>query len=174
MANGIDYQEVLADLIAKRDKLDGAIAGIQAMLGLQGGSGMPEEPGALKQSPQAQLEARVESDSFFGMTVIDATVKYLRMVKKKQSIVEIARALEAGGLTHAASDFTATVRSMVHRESTKGDVIVKVGRGEWGLKEWYPGARASKMFGTTRAQRRGSEPEEGDSEPEDYAEPDSE
>lgn len=86
----INYDSVLADLRAKREKLDAAIAGIELMLGLS-------SPSAAT-SPNTPIQAQeVESDSFFGMSIPDAARKFLGMRKKPQTTQEIADALNRGG-----------------------------------------------------------------------------
>lgn len=139
----INYEAVLEDLRAKRDRLDAAIRGIETILGLQSsGVALPVASG-----PSAPASQEVEPDSFFGMSIPDAIRKYLGMKKKPQSTQEIANALDRGGLTHQSENFGNTVGSILHRIDNSGGDIVRVGRGTWGLATWYPGARRKRPNG---------------------------
>jgi hypothetical protein len=137
MANEqIDPEAVLADLIAKRDALDGAIAAIRAAYGLaqpapQGGSpvGRPIDPSS------------IPDDAFFGLSIGEAAKKYLGIMKRKQSIREIAEALDNGGLPHSSTNFFNTVATMLNRAAKGDPELVRVGRGEWGLAGWYGNRR---------------------------------
>src|SRR5258706_11942734 len=130
----INYESVLEDLKAKREKIDAAIRGIESMLGLS--SSGPGTPGGSTHHGQD-----VESDSFFGMSIPDAARKYLGMKRKPQSTQDIAGALDRGGLTHQSENFGNTVGSILHRMEGAGGDVVRVGRGTWGLASWYPGRR---------------------------------
>ena len=71
----------------------------------------------------------IPDDAFFGLSIGEAAKKYLMMVKKKQSVREIADALDRGGLPHTSSNFVATVGTMMNRTAQELD-LVRVGRGE--------------------------------------------
>jgi len=118
MSRSVDYGAVLADLKAKRAGLDQAISAIEALV-----SGSAVRPGM-----------------FQGMSLTEAAVAYLRFVKEKQSIREIAAALERGGFHHTSKDFTNTVRAVLGRNAQNEAVIVKDGTA-WALAEWYRGRR---------------------------------
>jgi hypothetical protein len=51
---------------------------------------------------------------------------------------EIAAALKAGGLVMNSAEPANTVGSILTRRFDQVGDIVKVGRGVWGLQEWYP------------------------------------
>ena len=136
MTNDLDYGAFLADLRAKRDQLDSAIKAIEAIVGAQA-----------KSAPALTL-GDIPSDAFFGMSVIDAAVKYLRMTKKPATPTEIAEAIEMGGFTHQSKNLSNTIYTTLDRASTRDDVITKVGR-RWGLAEWYPGRRTVKRLRAT-------------------------
>jgi len=130
MPEAIDYEAVLADLEAQKTALEAAIAGIRQMLG--------RGPQTVPSAPTGRPESTViESDTFFALTVGEAAKKYLRMTKRKQSAAAIAEALDEGGLHHTSKSFPNTVRTALIRDPE----VVQVGRGEWGLAEWYPGRR---------------------------------
>ncbi|MGH7724400.1 MAG: hypothetical protein ACREOU_03135 [Candidatus Eiseniibacteriota bacterium] len=137
---GIDYRAVLADLEAKKSKIEAAIEVIRTMVEGGGADGQPSL------GPPGAPDLALRSDSFFGMSIPDATEKFLRATKRPQSPPAIARALEQGGYTHSSSNFPNTVRASINRLPGK---FVQVGR-EWGLVEWYPGMRRAKRGGEPR------------------------
>jgi hypothetical protein len=83
---------------------------------------------------------QIPSDAFFRMGIVPAARKYLEMVKRKQTIPEIARALEAGGFKHRSKRFDATIRTTLRRSGE----FMKLGRGEWALPEWYRGGKRTQ------------------------------
>jgi len=145
MENTIDYQAVLADLKTKRDDLNAAIKAVEIILGQtssQDGTPMTQ-PGAGKTS--------LRTDSFFGMGIGDAAVKYLGMVKAPRSTNAIMKALEEGGLTHTSKSFYGTVFTALKRRSEIEGDVTKV-KKEWGLIAWYPGMRKVKKNEPTDAE----------------------
>lgn len=129
---GIDpYDAVLADLKAKRDQIDHAILVLE---GLRGGVSLP----GLVQ-PQTGPDADVDGPgAFLGMTIPDAAKKLLNARKRALGNADIVAAFKAGGLEMRSVDPLNTIGSVLTRRfNTVGD-IVRVGRGVWGLAEWYP------------------------------------
>jgi hypothetical protein len=152
------YGQVLADLIAKRDQLNIAIAAIEALVGA-GGPGSPGTPvvadilvGRRQDSSQG-----IASDAFFNMSVMDATEKLLKIVKKPQSANAIAKALEDGGLIHQSGNFVATVYTTLRRAAERGDRVTQVQKN-WGLAEWYPGRPRNRDDGGHKKQRKAKRP----------------
>jgi hypothetical protein len=98
----------------------------------QGGS-LPEMP------PLAggrTSNGEISHDTFFKMTVPDASEKYLKLAKTTKPTSEIAASLLKGGLKSTSKDFTGMVKTVLSRDAR----FVKVNK-EWGLDEWYPGMR---------------------------------
>lgn len=128
------YALVLADLRAKRDQIDTAIAAIE---GLQGGAA------TLKPvvHPTAPVDAApaAPAGAFLGMSIPDATKKLLARERRAMTNPEIWDKLKAGGLHLNSLDPVNTVGSVISRRFDKVGDIVRVGRGTWGLVEWYPG-----------------------------------
>lgn len=85
-------------------------------------------------------ETEISHDSFFGMTIGDASKKYLSMVKVTKSTADIAEALERGGLKHSSKSFATTVRSILGARED----FTRVPNGDWGLSDWYPGQGRGK------------------------------
>ncbi len=138
---GVDYNAVLADLEARRDQIDSAIAVIRSLITTGVTSTPPVELKSSFKAPAATNEdVSIHSDTFFGLSIPDATKKFLAMRKRPVSPADIVAALKAGGQVNAtASDnFDRTLSSVLYRVSTTNGGIVRVSRGNWGLSEWYP------------------------------------
>lgn len=153
------YAIVLADLRAKRLQIDQAIAAIEAIRGV----GAPSATNA----PAAPGQEDSESpDDFLGMSISEATKKLLKSRRKKMANSEILAALQAGGLVMTSADPLNTVGAVITRRSKEVGDIVKLGRGVWGLKEWYPGRSFNKP-----AKGNGDEARSSSSAPEPPLEP---
>lgn len=146
MASEIDYAAVLADLEAKRAALDHTIAGIRQMLNL----GAEQNPSASTAGVDRtdQPTTRVQFDSFFRMTMPDAIVKYLEMSKRPQTVSEITKALQEGGLPTTAKNLMPLVGSRLSRMKSAGEVANV--QGKWGLATWYPAARTQATVKSTK------------------------
>lgn len=143
----INYAEVLADLKQKRLAIDDAIRGISAMLHLNGGPPSPamgatSDLGVGSESSEsAPTIQHIPPDAFFGISIVEATKKFLSMQKRPKSTLEIKDALESGGYNHTSKNFYATIFSGLSRENNKPTgSIVKV-NDLWGLADWYPNRR---------------------------------
>ena len=130
----INYAHVLRDLRRRRRELGSAIAAIERIVGQNpGGSGEAERP-RLATAHGGQIC----SDAFFGLSVPDAIQKYLEVMKRPCTVSEIAKGIEAGGLTHQAKNFYANVSTALRRLKDRG-VVAKLPGNKWGLAAWYPG-----------------------------------
>ena len=129
----VNYEAVLVDLRARRASIDAAIAAIEQFQTAL--AGQPGEGIAVRQMDPTSIS----EDAFFGLSIVEAAKKYLGMVKRKQSIKEIADALDRGGLPHTSTNFVATVATMLRRANDPD--LAKVGRGDWGLAGWYGNRR---------------------------------
>jgi len=139
MTEGISvdpYDAVLADLRAKRDQIDRMIDQLTAF---RSGMAGPGPQGSVKPDLAAQSQPIDPTGMFLGMSIVDATKKLLALRKKAMSNADILADLKAGGLVLTSNDQLNVVSSVLMRRfKTEGD-IVRVSRGVWGLKEWYPG-----------------------------------
>jgi len=143
MADTIDYKAVLADLKAKRAKYDAMITAMESFIALDDGL-------AAIETSLSSGGASIQPDTFVGLNIAEAASKYLRVTgRPAKSTEQIAESLNRGGLNCTQSSVSAILRR--NNNSGEGDVI-KVGRGLWGLQEWYP-ARPR------RSNRQGSEEE---------------
>jgi hypothetical protein len=145
----IDYAAVLADLEAKKAALESTIAGIRQMLNLGAelsGGGAPDR--------KEQTPAEVRSDTFFRMTMPDAIVKYLEIAKRPQTLSEITKALEDGGLPTTAKNLMPIVGSNMSRMKSAGE-LCQPQQGKWGLAAWYPAASRQAVAAKPKTKKRG-------------------
>ena len=136
MTSGKDaYKSVIADLRAQRAQIDNTIQ-------------MLEQLSGMTVKAEGQNVSLVESDTaasladdggaFLGMSIAEAAIKLLGFKKRKMGNREIVEALVAGGLVMNSADPVNTVGSVLTRRFNQVGDIVRVARGTWGLKEWYP------------------------------------
>jgi DNA-directed RNA polymerase delta subunit len=119
----VDYDAVLADLQAKRDQIDAAIAAINLIRGSSPGASLSPS-----MSPRS-----IPPNAFFTMGIGEAARKYLEMVKGKQTVGQITKALEQGGMPPLKPN---TVYAALRRREAVNKDIIRLGE-EWGLKEWF-------------------------------------
>jgi hypothetical protein len=143
MADPSDIAALIAELEAERAELDFMIAGLRRRAGLA-----TAEPPAAPVSPlsvtngggigrDAQLiQGRVRSDEFFRLSISDAIMKFLAIMKQPQSPGAIVSGLKSGGVLTNAKNFYANVNKELGRMRER-DVVVNTPSG-WGLAEWYP------------------------------------
>ncbi len=144
----VDDKTVLAYLKSKRAALDQAIAALEGKA-----SGAVEAEGG-------GLTEKIQTDSFVGLNIATASVKYLKMVGRPARTTEdIYNALAKGGLSHFTRESVATILQRMHNQN--GD-IVRVSKGVWGLAEWYP----NRPKTTKRKSHEGAEEREAAAEKE--------
>ena len=158
-SEGFDpYAVVLADLRAKRDQIDQAIQAIESVRGnapmtkpnsgVQGVSdGPPNEAGA-----------------YLGMSIAAAARKLLASQKRAMGTSDILVALTAGGLALTSADPINTVSAVLGRRFDRVGDIVRVERGIWGLKEWYPNRSFKREYAANKLE--GVDPKSATSAPE--------
>jgi hypothetical protein len=131
MVEPVDYQAVLADLKARRARLDDLIARIEADIFGQATEGVPV---AIPATASSGFTGPIHADTFFGLPIAEAAKKFLKMAGRAQNTTAIADALARGGMKRPQENnlFSILVRA------AKGREVVKVGKGLWGLSEWYP------------------------------------
>jgi DNA-directed RNA polymerase delta subunit len=94
------------------------------------------------------------------MSIVDATKKLLSIRKRAMGNPEIARELKAGGLAMSSVDPVNTIGSVLTRRFNQVGDVVKISRGTWGLKEWYP----NRTFKPSGKPAPASEPTDDDDE----------
>jgi hypothetical protein len=130
-AEQIDYPAVLADLKAKRALLDQAIAAVEAIVS----GGAPALPSAAKNGLVGpNLPREIKPDTFYGLSILDASKKYLAMTGEAQTTEQLADALNRGGLLCKPGSVAAILQRAV---KIKDGELRRVGRGRWGLATWY-------------------------------------
>jgi hypothetical protein len=147
-SEGIDpYAVVLADLRAKRAQIDQAIQAIESLRGIGGTVGVGAAP-----TGEDQVPIQAEAGVYLGMSIAEAARKLLASRKRAMGTSDILTGLTAGGLALSSADPINTVSAVLGRRFDKVGDIVRVERGIWGLKEWYP----------NRSFRREAKPENGE------------
>src|SRR5690242_10960313 len=116
----IDYSAVLADLKAKRDKLDAAIAGIETMLGVR------DANASAQGSSTSNGADALGPGAFLGMSIPDAAAKFLRATRQNQKNEDIVNALKKGGIVFTGDNPLNVVNSVLARNWDKGGEIVRV------------------------------------------------
>ncbi|WOH76159.1 winged helix-turn-helix domain-containing protein [Bradyrhizobium sp. NDS-1] len=139
-SKGIDpYETVLADLYAKRDQIAQAIAAIE---GLRGGAmGGSSNAGGAAPSGGASKPNNGSLDhpgALLGMSIVDAAKALLAHKRTPLKNPDFAAMFKAGGLHMNSKEPANTIGSVLTRRMTEVGDVVRVGRGTWGLKEWYP------------------------------------
>lgn len=134
-SSGFDpYEAVLADLRAKREQIDQAIAAIES---LRGGASIK----AAAPLPAAPTEG---PGAFLGMTIVEASKALLKAKRQPLKNADLVVGLQAGGLVMQSSDPVNTVGSVLTRRFNDVGDVVRVARGTWGLKDWYPNRNFKK------------------------------
>jgi hypothetical protein len=127
------YALVISDLRAKRAQIDQTI---KLLEGLRSGA-TPATPAAEIAEAPAHHEP-VGPGNYLGMSIVDAAKKALASRRQALGNAEIHAMLKAGGLHMNSVDPLNTIGSVLTRRFNQVGDVVKVGRGVWGLKEWYP------------------------------------
>lgn len=141
-STGLDpYEVVLTDLKAKKLQIEQAISAIEAIRG-----GATISAGATASpSPPACHNSDIDSPgAFLGMSIADAAKKLLAAKRQPLRNPDIAVAFKRGGLVLNSKDAVNTIGSVLTRRANEVGDLVKVDRGTWGLKEWYPGRSFKK------------------------------
>lgn len=139
--SGIDpYEAVLADLYAKRDQIDQAIAAIESLRSgaPMGGVRSPMAAAANGGKPSPGTEADGPG-ALLGLSIAEAAKKLLATKRVTLKNNDLATLFKAGGLHLNSKDWVNTIGAVLTRRANDVGDIVKVDRGTWGLKEWYPG-----------------------------------
>lgn len=141
------YDAVISDLRAKRDQIEQAIKLLETLREgiLVPGLGATPPPGiSTLIGHMATQDGEMVAGTFHGMNIQDAVKKLLHMRKRTMGAQEIAADLHSGGLRLQSDTPANTITSVLHRAFTRGGDIVRIGRGQWGLAEWYPTQRFNR------------------------------
>ncbi|WP_262048879.1 winged helix-turn-helix domain-containing protein [Bradyrhizobium sp. Bra78] len=140
-SKGIDpYETVLADLYAKRDQIAQAIAAIEAFRGGGLGGGPSGGASAAASGPSKPGNGSLDhAGALLGMSIVEATKALLAAKRTPLKNPDLAALFKAGGLHMNSKEPANTIGSVLTRRMAEVGDVVRVGRGTWGLKEWYPG-----------------------------------
>jgi hypothetical protein len=87
------------------------------------------------------------------MSIVDAAKKLLAAKRQPLRNPEIAALFKAGGLVLNSREPANTIGSVLTRRFSGAGDVVRVDRGTWGLKEWYP----NRSFGKREAKPEGGQ-----------------
>jgi hypothetical protein len=135
----VDYKAVLSDLEARKAQIETMIAGVKSFIASGVASSNGHVDGVVRPED-------IPPHAFLGLSIADATRKFLDMVKSKQTLAHIMQSLEKGGLPPAKYNTVYAV--LRRRENTVGDIF-RMGE-DWALTEWYPNS--------PHLRRRGKQP----------------
>jgi hypothetical protein len=138
-SKGIDpYETVLADLYAKRDQILQAIAAIETIRGGASGPAGGSATGAANAAGKSGNGSLDHPGALLGMSIVDAAKALLASKRTPLKNPEFAALFKAGGLHMNSKEPANTIGSVLTRRMAEVGDVVRVGRGTWGLKEWYP------------------------------------
>lgn len=141
MTDPTDVQTLLAELEAERAELDVTIAHLRRRLGIVptgDAAGTPTgTAGPLNAGRDAGIvTGRVRPDEFFRLSISNAIMKFLAIMKQPQNPMAIVNGLRAGGVLTNAKNFYTNVNTELKRMKDR-ELVVNTPSG-WGLAEWYP------------------------------------
>jgi len=151
----INYERVIADLEARRTAfnaaIDASIQNLRTVLAFGsapvGGvvlTGVQAKGGTGTVTAPIYTGAAPTPDTFFGLSIAEAAIRWLSIVKKQQTTREIVDGLEAANYHHTSQNFINTVNTALYRRERDEADVVKIGRN-WALAEWYPGRRRNRQ-----------------------------
>ena len=155
MTTSIASHPSLIALTAKRDELSKAIQAIEALLSVANGTDFIDSAidsivktslGSIsshKSEISSDTDANnqgepIRADAFFGMSVMDAVVAYLSIVKKPQTAHDLIDAIKAGGYLFLTNNPLGSVTSTLNRSHQTNGAVVRTGKNTYALAEWYP------------------------------------
>lgn len=136
------YQQLLTELEHERENIERMIVWVKGRMEQTDSVSTATAPA--KPSSPARFPRLLAPDAFFRMSVTDAIKGYLNIVKRPKTAKQITEGLQQGGLTTKAKNLYATVYPTLLRMEDGGEVV-RVTKTEWGLTEWYPGARKTSQ-----------------------------
>lgn len=160
--SGIDhYEAVLADLHTKRDQIDQAIAAIESLRSGTSPSGQRSKPAGSQNGTKGATGPDAGGPgALLGMSISDAAKHLLAAKRTTLKNNDFATMFKAGGLHLNSKDWVNTIGAVLTRRCNEVGDIVKVDRGTWGLKEWYPG----RSFKKEKDEAKADAPKEASSE----------
>lgn len=139
-------QNQIQGLLRQRAQIDQKINALSMAIGISipglssgadnGQDGSPSL-GVGFQPPNGTGKGKIEPDSFYGMKVPQAILKYLGLVgKPPRAAIDIQKGLDDGGLKlNQQNAYSLVYNSLLRLEASAKVIMVN---NVWGLKEWYP------------------------------------
>ena len=93
------------------------------------------------------------------MSIVDAAKKVLTARRQPLKSADILEAFRAGGLPLTSKEPLNVVGSVLTRRFNEVGDVVRVSRGVWGLKEWYPNRSFKKEKEAAKEEESKSEGE---------------
>jgi hypothetical protein len=122
----ISYRDVLADLRSRRARLDAAISAIVDILHESEGENESE------QTPQFSFSN--PPGAYANMTLVEASIHFLKGAGKPQKTADIAAALRRGGTSSKSKNLYRTLYNVLNNRLDKE---LTKDKGKWGLAEWH-------------------------------------
>lgn len=132
--------ELLAEMEAEFAELHTAIAVMKRRMGIS--TDPSAKPAGGRPSVAASNDLREHGKPYLGMSILEASRKYLKQVQEPKAPSEIAEALYQGGVHSRSNDFNGIVRTTLFKRGHEVG-IEKFGKGKWGLQDWRPGRTRS-------------------------------
>lgn len=148
-SKGIDpYEAALADLYQRREQLNQAIGLLESIRGGTVGASAGTASGVSNGAGAGSTKPETELGSLLGLSIVDAAKKLLAQHRRPLKNPEIATLFKQGGLHLNSKDWTNTIGAVLTRRFQEIGDIVRVDRGTFGLKEWYPNRSFGKKDAT--------------------------
>lgn len=147
------YQTLLRLLKTQHEEISAEIQRIEGILG-------SAEGGSENGSSYSSVTRKIDLDTFHGRSLVDATKLFLEIVgKPARDTREIHEKLKEGGLDNQYQTLSSILVRAANNPKTG---ITKVGRGKWGLSDWYPntGRKSPKINDKGRDNEESLPPEE--------------
>jgi hypothetical protein len=150
-AENTDSSKFLDVLRAKRAALDTLISAYETAQAL-GALGQPGDVSSFSGNGISGEAVELPVGAFLGKSIPAAIKLYLSAVKKKQTIKEISKALQDGGVETTASNFETVVTGALNR--LKGATEVLRFKDGWGLSEHYNEALRARLAQNQKPNRK--------------------
>lgn len=155
------YKPVIADLKARRARLDVTIATLEQIAtgtfdnvaSLDETLNSAGSDAGESRADQQATPTEIRSDTFFGLSIPDAIRKCFRIMKRPMSLSEITGSLKSGGLLTTATNLMPTISATLQRMKKQSE-LVSPNPGKWAPIEWYTGLRKEKIEATTKPKKR--------------------
>ena len=130
----LDYfEQQLDEVTQEREKLDEresalrqTVEGLRRIARLNGHTApQPEGPAVV-----------IAPNQFRGLSIKDAAVAYLRLANAPQTNRQVVEAIQRGGITSTARNFTKMVRNILLRDLESDSPVLSWNAPHWSLREW--------------------------------------